>query len=402
MLTSSGPLSAIHRLDDATSRGLWNWTLRRQGLADDTRFDSVESIAHASLGLHAARLPSPFATVAARSADGDVAASLFAPPTRERVMTVRCMRKTLHTLPLELASAAHAATRHYRERDALRAVANRQERLVDVEAAVDELTVLLGAQGPLPHRGIEERLAGHGIGTVRARLALKLAWERGDIAYLNVSDAWNRELRTFALTGHAYPGANLGRERQGATTRLVEAYFDRYGPASLADAVWWSALSRRAVTDALGRSDRAVVAVTTGWSGQPQYMFADRLEEFLAEDEAGRHSGVNLLAHEDVALKAYFESRGRYLGGLSAGRAFNRIGEVLPTILYDGHVVGTWSWDPAERRVATRLVGGASTPELRGSVRARANRLTRVLRLGWTSGRGGRAAAIPGQPQPRP
>ncbi|WP_370131428.1 DNA glycosylase AlkZ-like family protein [Streptacidiphilus sp. EB103A] len=389
-----------------TSRGLWNWVLRRQGLADETRLDSVESIARASLGLHAARLPSPFATVAARSAGTAVAASLFAPPTRERVMTVRCMRKTLHTLPLDLAAAAHAATRHYRERDALRAVTNAHESLADVEAAMDELAVLLGAHGPLHHREIERRLAGRRISTPRGRLALKLAWERGDIAYRNTSEAWNRELRTFALTKQAYPAANLGLDRHHATALLVEAYFDRYGPATLADAVWWSALSRTAITDALARSSREVAMVTTAWSDQPQYMFADRLEEFLTTDPSAHRAGVSLLAHEDVALKAYFETRTRYLGALQPRRAFNQIGEVLPTVVHDGTVIGTWAWEPTGRRVATSLVAGAATAEVRRAVRTRADQLTRVLRGRWTTARPTGAPQIPGQtallPHPDP
>ncbi|MDY0810672.1 DNA glycosylase AlkZ-like family protein [Kitasatospora purpeofusca] len=391
---------AIRPLDDAASQRLWNWTLRRQGLADEVRFDSVEAIVQASLGLHAARLPSPFATVAARSTGGDVATSLFGRPARERVMTVRCMRKTLHALPLDLASAAHAATRHYRERDALRAVVNGRERLVDVEAAGEELAALLDTHGSLQHREIEDRLAQHGISTPRARLALKLSWERGKIAYLNASDAWNRELRTFALTERAYPEANLGLDRQHATAVLIETYFDRYGPASLADAVWWSALSRTAITAALAAGTREVVAVTTSWSDQAQYMFADRLEEFLAAEPDSHYTGVNLLAHEDVALKAYFETRSRYLGDLPARRAFNRIGEVLPTVLHAGQVIGIWAWDEAGRRVTTSLVRGRATAEIRSAVRARADRLTRVLRLGWTAGRPRHALVIPGRLTP--
>lgn len=394
--------SAVHPLDNAASQGLWNWTLRRQGLAEETRFGSVEAIARASLGLHAARLPSPFATVAARSADADVPASLFSQATRERVMTVRCMRKTLHTLPLDLAAAAHSATRHYRERDALRAVVNSGERLAEVEAAGDELAALLDAHGPLHHRAVEDRLARRGISTARTRLALKLSWERGDIAYLNASDAWNRELRTFVLPKRAYPGADLSLDRHHATALLVETYFDRYGPASLADAVWWSALSRAAVTAALAAGTREVVAVTTSWSDQPQYMFADRLEEFLAVEPDAHHSGVNLLAHEDVALKAYFETRPRYLGDLPARRAFNQIGEALPTVLHDGRVVGVWAWDGARSRVTARVAAGRTTPEIRRAVRTRADQLTRVLRSGWSSVRPGRAVAIPGQLTLRP
>lgn len=377
----------VRPLGDAVSQGLWNWTLRRQGLADETRFGSVEAIARASLGLHAARRPSPYATVAARSTGAEVAASLFSQVTRAQVMTVRCMRKTLHALPLDVAAAAHSATRHYRLRDALRAVVNSREELADVDAACDELAVLLEEHGPLHHRDIEDRLAaGRGIGAPRTRLALKLSWERGDIAYVNASDAWNRELRTFALTGQAYPQADFAMDRHVATAVLVEAYFDRYGPASLADAVWWSALSRAAVVAALDACAREVVAVTTSWSDQPQYMFADRLEEFLDAGPGAHHSGVNFLAHEDVALKAYFETRARYLGSLPARHAFNQIGEVLPTVVHDGQVVGTWAWDGAGHRVTTSLFRGRTSQPIRRAIRARADQLTTILRFGWTAG----------------
>lgn len=88
-------------------------------------------------------------------------------------------------------------------------------------------------------------------------------------------------------------------------------------------------------------------------------MFADRFEEFLSAGPDTHHGGVNFLAHEDVALKAYFETRTRYLGCLPARRAFNQIGEVLPTVLHDGQVIGTWAWGDAGRRVTT---GPAARP----------------------------------------
>lgn len=211
------------------SQELWNWLLQRQGLSDGTRLGSVETIAYAALGLHSARLPSPYSTLAARSNGPDVALSLFETQTRRRVMTVRCMRKTLHTLPLALAAAAHVATVHFRERDALRGIVNAGEKLTRIGKVTDELTSLLEASGPLFHRDIEARLARSGVATVTARLALKIAWERGTIAYLNETSGWNREVRKFALTSQAYPDLDLGMSREAATISLMDAYFDRYG-----------------------------------------------------------------------------------------------------------------------------------------------------------------------------
>lgn len=385
-----------HTLDEDTSRRLWNWTLRRQGLSDRTRLDSVEAIAYAALGLHAARLPSPFATVAARSTEDRVTHTLFDQAVRERIMTVRCMRKTLHTLPLDLAAAAHAATRHFRERDALRATANAGEELTAVRATADDLASLLDADGPLHHREIERRLSHRGIPVSRVRLALKLAWEQGTLAYANTSPTWNRETRTFALTKQAYPEVNFGLDRQTATTALTEAYFDRYGPASLRDAAWWSGLSRSAITAALAAGTREVMTIGVAWSSEPQVMFADRWNQFTASDPDDHSTGVNFLAHEDVALKAYFESRRRYLDDVPARRAFNRIGEVLPVILHDGHVIGTWTWEDAQGRVKTHLIGRKSTTDLRRTIRRRAELMSTTLRSRWA----GAASAVAAPPAP--
>lgn len=57
------------------------------------------------------------------------------------------MRKTLHALPLPLASAAHAAALRFRDRDAQRAVYNAKYSPAAIEAAVCELGALLG-DGP--------------------------------------------------------------------------------------------------------------------------------------------------------------------------------------------------------------------------------------------------------------
>lgn len=115
------PLTLANRrlvLNEETAVRTWNWLLTRQGLTDSQRLTSAWDAADAALGLHAARLPSPYAMVAARTDDSAIPGSLFTAPVRASLLTLRCMRKTLHTLPLHLASAAHAATVRFRERRA--------------------------------------------------------------------------------------------------------------------------------------------------------------------------------------------------------------------------------------------------------------------------------------------
>lgn len=369
-------------LGDSCCRELWNWMLRRQGLSEDTKLGSVLAIADSSLGLHSARLPSPFATVLARSAEPSVAFSLFAAETRSHVMTVRCMRKTLHTLPVSLAAIAHAATAHFRERDVLRSIHTSGEDERVIARLVDGLASILES-GPLSHRLIESRLVSRARSLKAVRLALKLAWERGIVAYVNEAAGWNREHRTFGLSRLLYPDFRPPADQREAVIRLVDAYFERYGPASLKDVAWWSGLSRRAVARAMRDLDREWIELGTGWADSPLYMRRDLFEEFTNSAADARQTGVNLLAHEDVALKAYFETRRRYLGATPAGAVFNQIGEVLPTIVLDGHVIGTWAWDARSRSVSFRFHKRSISRGVRAAVRRHSEAVSASLRLGW-------------------
>ncbi|MFD2357257.1 DNA glycosylase AlkZ-like family protein [Nonomuraea ferruginea] len=248
-----------------------------------------------------------------------------------------------------------------------------------ITAATAAIVELLGASGPLFHRTIEVQLGAAGTPVMVTRLALKLAWERGVLSYLNQAAGWNREVRVFTLTASTYPTLDTALDPHTAVELLMAAYLDRYGPISIKDATWWSALSRTAVTEALQRSGVKLVRLFTPWSHSPLYMSAQRFAEYTVAADADYLSGVNLLAHEDVALKAYFETRRRYLGDLAQQAAFNQIGEVLPTIVLDGRVVGTWRWDPSAGRVRHRLIPGLLPAARRPEVRAAAARHTAVL-----------------------
>ena len=375
---ASARQSALRVLDETAAARAWNWILARQGLADSRRLASAWQVADAALGLHAARLPSPYAIVAARTGDPAVPASLFTGPVQASLLTVRCMRKTLHALPLPLAAAAHAATLRFRDRDARRAVLNAGCTRRGRPAGRPAVRAAAGRSATAPHDRVG--LAARG-GDVRAgRLAIKVAWERGTIAYINAATAWNREARTFALTSVAYPALDLCLTRDQAVTELVTAYFDRYGPATMRDATWWSGLSATDITAGLLACGRPLIAVATPWSGDPCLMFADPAGE-SASNEAT--TGVQFLAHEDTALKAYFQTRGRYLGGLPQRRAFNQIGEVLPTVIVNGMVAGTWSWDTRTASVHTELIPGRVPLPVRRQVKARAAALTETLRSAW-------------------
>lgn len=187
----------------------------------------------------------------------------------------------------------------------------------------------------------------------------------------------------FGLTTRLQPHFDMAMDSGKAAGELIRTYFDRYGPASIQDAVWWSGLSRSIVTTAMNESTRNFAAVHAPWCQSPLYMYDDHYNQFQNTTRQPCDRSINFLAHEDVALKAYFESRGRYLGKLPQRRAFNQIGEALPTIIHAGQVIGTWTWDKNSMAVRYSIIGEYGSPELHKEARQGAKNLSETLRLRW-------------------
>jgi hypothetical protein len=294
------------------------------------------------------------------------------------------MRKTLHVLPPQLAAVAHAATVSFRKRDALRAIVNAGLSHSAVDRCIGAIVDLLSRDGLLFYRHIERQLIDGRRSQKLVRLALKLAWETGLLVYLNCATALNREDRRFAVMSEFRPELNMAMDVEHARRQLIEAYFERYGPASLRDAMWWSGLPRAAILQGLCSAERETVAIGTPWSESDLFMFRDSFEAFRNERDRTheeRQKSLNFLAHEDVALKAYFETRERYLQGVHPRAAFNQIGEALPTIALGGRVIGTWSWNLKSNSVRWSPIDGLIVKALRKDLDLQSHLLSDAFRL---------------------
>ncbi|MFC8530717.1 DNA glycosylase AlkZ-like family protein [Nocardia sp. NPDC057227] len=352
MARDSAPIVSVEH-----PQKLWNWVLAKQGIGTPAKPDSVRAAANRSLGLHAARLSSPLVAAAVR-VDDDVDLSPLVGATDDALITIRCMRKTLHTLPFDLASSAHAATRHYRLRDVQRLAVRAEVSQGELTALQEKIHGYLLDAASASHRDVERAVTPTNQSPIPARIALKLLWERGDVVYRNTSDRWLRETRMFSLASLTHPGFITTLEPESARDQLIEQYFQRYGPATVKDVMWWAAIPAKAVVEALAARD--VVRMRLPWAPSPFWMLRSDYDAFLRQPNSSvDEAGAALLGHEDIALKAYFESRGRYLGALPARKVFNQIGEVLPSIVHAGRVVGRWQWDPADRRIRYRRFPGS-------------------------------------------
>ena len=365
---------------------LWNWVLSRQGLTSlaEEKLTSVRAVAEASLGLHAARVASPFTTAAARTSEGTPLGELLGDEGDAELVTIRCMRKTLHTLPVHMAAYAHGATRHYRLRDVSALARRLSVTAAQLEEAAGHVTAYLRDYGAQSHRTIEGALTRSDDKPTRVRLALKWLWEQGEVTCRNCARSWHQEQRRFDLRSATHPGFDTTIQRDVATARLVEVYFRVYGPATVRDMAWWSGLGQHDIVGAL--SELNPVELSLPWAPNPFFMLRADYDQFLSAPRHTRRSGIQFLAHEDVALKAYFESRSRYLGSLPPSAIFNQIGEVRPSILRNGRVLGMWSWDHESRRIHYGELQGRMSPAERNAVARQAASLQLRLRHGYLTG----------------
>ncbi|MDP2313810.1 MAG: winged helix DNA-binding domain-containing protein [Pseudomonadota bacterium] len=317
----------------------------------------VVQVARALIGLHSARLPTPYMSLASRLP------SFLPQMLRERqyetrtLVKLRCMRRTLHTVPLDLAPIVHRATLDLRMMDlrarlrglgatskALERTAMRIREIMDTGAQPASTIVL---------RTVERQrgTAGDVAAVLLARLSLKYLWEMGELTYHNRASHWAREERWFESTSVAYPSLRLNElDEVEARRKLVSAYIDRFGPVTERDIVWWSGLRvvdvRTAIRDL---ADELAVVSVTGLHDSC-YMSLRSLARLDTFKPPARQ-WVRFLAYEDPSLKGYFESRARYLSPDHVALAFNSIGEVLPCVMIGGELVGRWSWDSTARRV---------------------------------------------------
>lgn len=327
-----------------------------------------------TFGLHTARPFSLAPMLHARGLSGQtLRASLRYHPS-EGTVRIRSVRKTLHVYALHQAAIAHCSTKRYRIRDAetlalrvgdartLRRVADAIYRWVDACPGNSPKTAEAGILLQVPR-----------VTSVQFRAALKLLWERGELVVTNAAKKWDVESREI------YTSSSLGfddglnsLEEADAEALLFSEYLLRYSPSSIGDMAWWSGLSCGRVKRALDRISGLdeVLLEGTGIS-----LFS------ISRRSLSSHQGpsvVRFLAHEDPLLKAYYETRLRFVSEDQYGLIFNRIGEVRPAIVLDGRVIGRWSTSRVRSDLAWELFA-PQDPSVLASVVAEAGRMSCAL-----------------------
>ena len=332
----------------------------RHRLAPGTRVDDdVAEVARAVVVLHATDPATVVLSALARMAHPDPSIVERALYEDRTVLRMLGMRRTLFTVPLELAPVVHASS-------SLEVAAVERRRLEKMLAEGG----LTKRPGPWLRKLEDEALtalrdlgeaSAPELAAVVPKLDLQLSMNEGK-AYASKIRLSSRVLLLLGVDGRVVRGRPRGAwtaathrwapteawlgapiedlDPHEAKVALARRWLERFGPGTVADLQWWTGWTLGATRAALAELETVEVDL----DGQPGVV--------LAEDEAPAPTAepwVALLPGLDPTPMGWKE-RDWYLGEHKA-RVFDSTGNVGPTVWVDGRIVGGW----AQRKDGTVL-----------------------------------------------
>lgn len=336
----------------------------KQHILPGSQAESIEEVATSLVGIHAARLITPFFALRARLHDLNHLEIDLALHRDKTLIKARCMRGTLHLLPQELFQNAHRATLTKRL-----GVCNALYKKLGIgqEEALEIANVILELlqDGPLSSAAIEQgtlasvaqrkQVSDKRWTVVGVRAVVKELWESAKLCYINGNTEFASETRLYGITAKMYPTFCQEETVDDAAVRsLVENHIRGYGPATTKDIVWWSGIEKTRVTRAIEQLAKHLTTIEIQGSVETFWITNSDLDA-LKKFGAPAKDWVAILAHEDPSLKGYYSSRWRYISPHNYDLLFNDIGESRPAIMLNGQVVGIWALDKVKGRISKTI-----------------------------------------------
>ncbi|MFM2072283.1 MAG: hypothetical protein RLZZ623_2546 [Actinomycetota bacterium] len=331
---------------------------RRHHLAVESPAPNAASAAEHVFGFHASDPATVYLSAWARVpgfAVADLERSLYEDHTLLRHMG---MRRTLFTLPVELLGVAQSACgdpvaaavrkRLSKELQQGGVAVNGMAWIDDAMAAtIDALRTLgpsTGAQISEAVPVLRTRLGTGPLDVAATTRVLTLMGLEGHLVRDRPIGSWISSTHRWALAPTDLLAAHGGgRPEAGvATAELVRRWLAAFGPAPVADIVWWTGLGVTRVRAALATIGAVDVEVEVGvpvGSSASRYEAAVALPDDL-DDDPPVAPWVALLPALDSTSMGW-KQREWYVGDHTA-RLFDRNGNIGPTVWSNGRIIGRW------------------------------------------------------------
>ncbi|GAA2212548.1 winged helix DNA-binding domain-containing protein [Nonomuraea monospora] len=316
-------------------RALNRALLQRQFLLERTGLAALEVIGHL-VAMQAQEPNWPYLGLWTRIR-GFTHADLTTLLTQGRVVRSGFLRSTMHLTAADDFRRLRPVLQPVLSRTAGSAHFRRNNAGLDPEALLAEAHALLKA-GPLPRRDLARHLAALHPGRDGRTLAGEIEL-RTPLVHDPATASWGGWGTRSSVTVTA---AATDAPRPGALRDLIVRYLAAFGPATVADIQAWCGLTR---LDQIVSEMDADLRHYTGPDGR---RLLDLPDAPLPDPDTP--APVRLLPAYDNALLGHAD-RSRVIADADRGQVAPGQARVLPTLLVDGFVRGTWSFTAGEVRL---------------------------------------------------
>jgi winged helix DNA-binding protein len=329
-------------------------------LLPESNTEDLAKISESVCGLHSARLPTSYVMVQSRHKKPDHLKLWREIYKNKKLIKLRCMRKTLHTISLEKAPILHKSTLSYRLQPFNKIYKDFSVSNPSIKEIKKCITNFLSdnPQKPLAiinHLQSERIIKKHSTDECKIIYtnSIKYFWEDGTLCYINNNKHWGAEDRYFGLTEKIYPDLHLNSLcTESAINSLVVFHIKFFGPVTVKDISWWSGLPLGEIIKAIENCSHILPVKITSFN-EIFYIHEKDLESI--SKFSLDYNFVRLLAYEDSTLKGYYETRKRYVSEKHYNKLFNQIGECRASFLVNGFVRGIWSWSKQMKKIEYNL-----------------------------------------------
>jgi hypothetical protein len=269
-----------------------------------------------------------------------------------RLVRIRAMRYSAHTLPVGLLEIAAAATRSlvrktnpYRKRI--------EGSYADLIRGVEEVL----ADGPLPEVEIQAALDPERELGELFNVFLGMAAADFRIVRATTTGSWRSDRFLYARWRDWLPDCDPESiDEDSARRTLVERYVAAYGPVEYADVKWW-----------------------TGWTKAETLGAIEGLDLSVAGNAIEVLDGVRLLPVWDVLMVAY-KNRDRLYDPSYAPLIHDRFGNATSVVVDGGRVVGQWDLGSSDDPLSIRVAPFSNWPKRRwNQVEEQAGRIATLI-----------------------
>lgn len=331
----------------------------KHNIVPGTQINNIAEISRNHLGLHSARISTPYTTLCSRTLEYNPQMLMKELYSKKNLIKMRCMRKTLHIVPFDIAPIVHMSTLDMRMAECKLFFNRNNISLLEVEDLQENLLSFISA--PMTSFEIENKIktilkiSNDKLKIVSAKMVLKYFWEKGVLCYINSTDDWEKESRKYAVSKNFYGAINLNLyEVDEAQELLILQYISKFGPVTLKDISWWSGLSLRIIKTIVDNNKNTIQKEIFKDCPKEYYITKIDCEELYGFKNID-FEWISLLAYEDPSLKGYYESRFRYVDHNHYNLLFNQIGEVRASVILDGKAIGVWTWDKKRKKISIEL-----------------------------------------------